>query len=70
MNCHEWSLKVPDNVYRTLREDVYRAYIARASVGGVDNSPIIETIMALRQEQAQLAGYANSAEFFMANKVI
>ncbi|CAL8462166.1 g1697 [Coccomyxa elongata] len=54
---------------RTLREDVYRAYIARASVGAVDNSPIIETIMALRQAQAQLAGYDNSAEFFMANKM-
>ncbi|EIE24270.1 oligopeptidase A [Coccomyxa subellipsoidea C-169] len=54
---------------RTLREEVYRAYISRASSGAADNTPIIETMMALRQEQARLAGYTDAAEYFMANKM-
>jgi Zn-dependent oligopeptidase len=54
---------------RSLREEVYRAYISKASSGDIDNGPVIEQIMALRQEQARLAGYSNAAEFLMANKV-
>lgn len=54
---------------RTLREEVYRAYITRGAVGDSDNGPIIESILALRHEQAQLVGYPSFAEYSMASKV-
>ena len=56
-------------VSRTLRQEVYTAYETRASSGSTDNSPIVEQIMSLRQEQAGLAGYSNAAEYLMADKV-
>jgi oligopeptidase A len=49
---------------RTLRELLYRAYVTRASEFGptaLDNSPLIRELLALRQEEAQLLGYANPA---------
>ena len=54
---------------RDLREEVYRAYITRASEGDSNNGPIIESMLALRKEQANLTGYANYAEFSLASKV-
>lgn len=54
---------------RTLRQEVYTAYETRASSGSTDNSPVVEQIMSLRQEQAQLAGYNNAADYLMSNKV-
>ena len=48
---------------------MYTAYETRASSGSTDNSPIVEKIISLRQEQAQLAGYSNAAEYLMSNKV-
>lgn len=49
---------------------MYRAYISRASSGDTDNGPVIDAILALRQEQARLAGFNNAALYFMANKVL
>lgn len=60
--------KYPVN-YRALREDMYRAYLTRASSGELDNTPIIEETLKLRNEKAQLLGYANFAELSMASKV-
>ena len=57
-----WSLP------RELREEMYRAYITRASCGEGDNTPLIERTLALRREQAALLGYANYAELSMASK--
>lgn len=54
---------------RELREEVYRAFLSRASSGEVDNTPIIERTLALRQEQAKLLGYDNYAEVSMASKM-
>jgi oligopeptidase A len=54
---------------RTLREEVYRAYITRASSGDLDNTPIIEQILKLRLENAKLLGYNNYAEVSMATKM-
>ena len=54
---------------RTLRQEVYTAYETRASSGSTDNSPIVEKIISLRQEQAQLAGYNSSAAYLMSDKV-
>ena len=56
-------------VCRPLREELYRAYLTRASSGETDNTPLIERTLALRQEQAQLLGYPNYAEVSLASKV-
>src|SRR3546814_6132268 len=52
---------------RALRREVYEAYVTRASdrgpqAGQFDNSALMEEILALRHEMAQLLGYANYAE--------
>ncbi|MCB1789965.1 MAG: oligopeptidase A [Gammaproteobacteria bacterium] len=57
-----------------LRREVYEAYQTRASdqgphAGTYDNSEIMERIVALRHEQAQLLGYANYAERSLARKM-
>jgi oligopeptidase A len=47
---------------RALREKLYRAYNTRASELGppeLDNSTLLCTLLTLRQEEAQLLGYAN-----------
>ena len=41
---------------RSLREKVYRAFVTRASSGDLDNNPLIQRILQLRQEKAQLLG--------------
>jgi oligopeptidase A len=46
---------------RDLRETLYRAYVTRASSGEFDNTPIIERILALRQEMAGLLGFDDFA---------
>ncbi|KAL6577427.1 hypothetical protein OROMI_011703 [Orobanche minor] len=48
---------------RSLREDVYRAYVTRASDGPLNNTPIIERILELRLEKAKLLGHNSYAEF-------
>jgi oligopeptidase A len=56
-----------------LRQEVYRAYATRASDLGsdpaLDNTPLIAEIMALRQEEANLLGYANAAEVSLTTKM-
>ncbi|PHT91407.1 hypothetical protein T459_06520 [Capsicum annuum] len=54
---------------RTLREEVYRAFISRASNGNLDNTEIINQILKLRLEKAKLLGYSNYAEVSMAMKM-
>ncbi len=54
---------------RPLREELYRAFITRASSGETDNTPLIEKTLVLRQEQAELLGYPNYAEVSLASKV-
>jgi Zn-dependent oligopeptidase len=48
---------------------VCSAYLTRASSGDIDNTPVIERILELRQQKAKLLGYANFAEVSMASKV-
>lgn len=50
---------------RTLREEVYRACINRASSGDLDNTEIINQILKLRLEKAKLLGYNNYAEVYI-----
>jgi len=54
---------------RALREEMYRTYMTRASSGDIDNTPIIEKVLALRKEKAQLLGFNNFAELSMASKM-
>ncbi len=59
---------------RALREEMYQAYATRASeqgpnAGEYDNSEVMEDIIALRHELAQLLGYKNYAERSLATKM-
>ena len=54
---------------RDLRETLYRAFISRASTGPEDNTPLINRILQLRQEQAVLLGYRTYAELSLASKM-
>ncbi|MEL6900886.1 MAG: M3 family metallopeptidase [Cyanobacteria bacterium J06606_4] len=54
---------------RDLREQLYRAFITRASSGELDNTPLIEKILDLRQQQATLLGFENYAELSLARKM-
>ena len=59
---------------RALRREVYEAYATRASDQGPhggrwDNGPLIEEILALRHEQAQLLGFDSFAEQSLAKKM-
>ena len=59
---------------RELRRELYSAYATRASdqgpqAGQFDNSPLMDEILRLRHEEAQLLGYANYAELSLATKM-
>ncbi len=54
---------------RDLREQVYRAYISRAASGELDNWEIIEKVLKLRQEEAQLLGFQTYAELSLDGKM-
>ncbi|KAL5556686.1 hypothetical protein UlMin_038922 [Ulmus minor] len=54
---------------RSLREEIYRAHLTRASSGDLDNTAIINEILKLRLEKAKLLNYNNYAEVSMATKM-
>ncbi|MBI3431271.1 MAG: M3 family metallopeptidase [Hydrogenophilales bacterium] len=57
---------------RGLREQVYRAYVTRASEFGkpeLDNTPLIGSILRLRREAAELLGFGSYAEVSLAAKM-
>jgi oligopeptidase A len=54
---------------RDLREQLYRAFIRRAADGDWDNQPLIQAILQLRQEKANLLGFASYAELSLASKM-
>ena len=57
---------------RELRARMYRASATRASEFGseeLDNGPLIDRLLALRHEEAQMLGYANFAEVSLAAKM-
>ena len=54
---------------RALREKVYRAFVTRASSGDLDNNPLIQRILQLRQEKAQLLGYSSFAQVSLTRKM-
>ena len=59
---------------RELREEMYRAYVTRASdegpdAGKFDNTPVMEKILELRHEKAKLLGFANYADYSITTKM-
>jgi len=54
---------------RDLREKLYRAHVTRASTGELDNAPIIERLLLLRRELAQLLEYDEFASLSLATKM-
>ncbi len=76
---HKLTLKMPSylpvmqfGTNRTLRERLYRAYVTRASDQGdarFDNTPLMQEILALRKEEAQLLGYANFGQVSLVPKM-
>jgi oligopeptidase A len=57
---------------RELREQIYRAYVTRASEFGrpeLDNTPLIASILRLRREAAELLGFKSYAEVSLAAKM-
>ena len=57
---------------RDLREQLYRAYVTRASELGkpsFDNTPLIASILKLRREAAELLGFNSYAEVSLAAKM-
>ncbi|HET7867806.1 MAG TPA: M3 family metallopeptidase [Burkholderiaceae bacterium] len=58
--------------HRPLRESLYRAYVTRASELGPperDNSALMSELLALRQEEARLLGYASFADVSLVPKM-
>ena len=60
---------------RSLREEIYKAYVSRASEVGItssefDNKAIMDEILALRFEMAQLLGFDNYAQLSVASKMV
>ncbi|SMN16965.1 Oligopeptidase A [uncultured Candidatus Thioglobus sp.] len=79
---YELSLQMPiymdvmvyaDN--RILREEVYKAYVSRASEVGItdkkfDNKTIMDEVLALRLEMAKILGFDNYAQRSIASKMV
>ena len=72
-----WKATIEEAVYypfmkhsrnRPVREALMRARVTRASEGALDNTPLIDRILALRQEQAKMLGFASYAELSLAEK--
>ncbi|NEP11244.1 MAG: M3 family metallopeptidase [Symploca sp. SIO2C1] len=54
---------------RDLREKLYKAFVNRGSSGELDNAPLIERILELRQQKAQLLDFESYAQLSLASKM-
>ncbi|APE30612.1 oligopeptidase A [Halomonas aestuarii] len=59
---------------RELRREVYTAFVTRASdqgphAGEYDNAPVMEEILALRHELAELLGFTDYADYSLSTKM-
>ena len=54
---------------QTLRKKLYTAFVTRASSGELDNAPVIDELLSLHQESANLLGFKNYAEVSLASKM-
>ncbi len=73
-----WRITLEHSVYgpfmqyserRDLRETLYRASITRASEGPLDNRPLIDRMLSLRRQMAQILGYGSYSELGLASKM-
>ena len=58
-----------------LREEVYKAYISRASDIGItseefNNRPVMDEILKLRSEMSEIVGFSNYAEYSTQSKMV
>ena len=51
---------------RSVREELYKAFVTRA---GEENTPLLDQILGLKQQQAELLGFGSYAEMSMARKM-
>jgi oligopeptidase A len=68
---YEFNLQMPNYIAymtygpnRTLREELYRAYTSRAP----QNADIIDAILQLREEEAQILGFDNYAQYALSKR--
>ncbi|NES02821.1 MAG: M3 family metallopeptidase [Okeania sp. SIO2F4] len=54
---------------RELREKLYKAFISRADSGDLNNYPLIERILELRQQKTEILGFNSYAELSLASKM-
>ncbi len=54
---------------RKHRETILKAYVTRADEGELDNTPLIDEILKIRKEKAELLGYTSYAELSLASKM-
>ncbi|MGD1701726.1 M3 family metallopeptidase [Dapis sp. BLCC M229] len=54
---------------RELREQLYKAFISRADSGDLNNYPLIERILELRQQKTEILGFNSYAELSLASKM-
>lgn len=52
-----------------IREEIWRAYVTRASSGAFDNRELIRRILGLRHEKATLVGYGDFAAFVLDDRM-
>ncbi|KAF0685949.1 hypothetical protein As57867_022161, partial [Aphanomyces stellatus] len=73
-----WKLSLETPVYlpimrtctnRTLRQELYRAHMTKASASPHDNAPVMVEILQLRRERARLLGFESFAELSLADKM-
>ena len=70
--CYQAVTSYADN--EDLRKDIYTAFVTRASDQGEanrewDNAPVIDEILAVRRQKADLLDFENYAELSLANKM-
>ncbi len=53
-----------------IREKLYKAYMGRATTGEYDNRGIIEEILALRLEKANILGFKNVADLYLSSRMV
>ena len=72
MPCFLAVITYADN--RSLRQTIYEAHVTRASDQGItdkiwDNAPIMQKIVAKRQEKAKILGFSSYAEYSLQTKM-
>lgn len=53
----------------SIRKTMYQAYVTRASEGDLDNAAVIDALLKLRKEMAQLLGFDSYADYSLADKM-